>query len=173
MRLGVGNLTEFYTSVNEYESYFFVNDELARGRVEVCVGGRYGTVCDDYFDNTDASVVCRQLGFSSYGKCVPSISTSNRAILLIFRCYCTANWIFWRNCGHCIDITFHVVGTESSLLNCFRKLNPSLHVTHMEDAAIICQGILSCIVVLLNTTALSVTHFLYRLRHTSSQLYRW
>ena len=49
------------------QSYELIYDEPAIGRVEVCDGTSYGTLCSDSWDNEAASVVCSEFGFSVFG----------------------------------------------------------------------------------------------------------
>ena len=58
----------YYLGQSYYDSTYYGKDGLRVGRVEICVNGSYGTLCDYLWDNNDASVVCGQVGYSIYGK---------------------------------------------------------------------------------------------------------
>ena len=92
-----------------------------RGRVEVYCNGEWGTVCDDGWDNADATVVCRQLGFYSsanaYGSALYGKGTGS----------------IWLNRLSCF-------GNEFSLFDCGQSGVGTKNCTHSDDAAVYCQG---------------------------------
>ena len=50
-----------------YDGYTLSSDH-SNGTVIVCLNNVYGTVCDDFWNPLDATVVCTQLGFTPNGK---------------------------------------------------------------------------------------------------------
>eukprot|EP00057_Strongylocentrotus_purpuratus_P006345 XP_011660819.1 PREDICTED: galectin-3-binding protein-like [Strongylocentrotus purpuratus] len=85
----------------------------SEGRVEIFYDGVWGTICDDFWDDTDAGVVCRSLGYSS-GTAVGSAEFGQGSGDIIFdnvECsagdtaleYCRSNAPFDNNCSHAED----------------------------------------------------------------------
>ena len=85
------------------------------GRVEFCVSNTWGTICDDFWGVPDATVVCRQLGWSVMNaealRNAP-FGTGNGAITLDnIACVgteerledCPHNGLFIHNCVHAED----------------------------------------------------------------------
>ena len=84
--------------------------------------GEWGTVCDDGWDDTDAGVVCRQLGFGSSGTAIGSAGFGQGSgLILLDNILCTGNESTLARCGH-----FGV--------NITRSCN------HYEDASVRCSG---------------------------------
>ena len=87
--------------------------------MEIYLNGEWGTVCDDGWDSTDATVVCRQLGFYSSGRAYGSAT------------YGQGTGSIWLSRLSCF-------GNESSLFECGQLSVATKNCTHSDDAAVYC-----------------------------------
>ena len=92
------------------------------GRVEVFVSGanEWGTICDDHWDDVDAHVTCRQLGYfggSARRKAAFGMGTG-------------PIWFDNMKCN----------GSEETLFECEHRGIGTHNCNHKEDVGVICQG---------------------------------
>ena len=91
------------------------------GTVQVCFNNTYGTICHDQWNENDARVVCRHLGYSS----------ENTSAL--------TNSFFGRGSGPIFLDRVQCLGHEVSLYNCSLSMDIG-ECTHQQDAGVSCSG---------------------------------
>ncbi|XP_035663840.1 neurotrypsin-like [Branchiostoma floridae] len=92
-----------------------------QGRVEIRPKhGDWGTICDDGFDDKDAQVVCRQIGYRGG--------------------VATAGGDFGEGTGNIWLQNVNCIGAESSLGDCPIQSWGSQDCSHRQDAGVVCTG---------------------------------
>ena len=82
------------------------------------IGGQWVRVCDDGWDDSEAGVVCRQLGFGSSGRAIHHRSSGNQEITVP---------------------NFSCSGNESMLLNCSHRGIRMPDCSHLEEVEVACN----------------------------------
>ena len=108
---------ELFYYAGGYEVRLVDGTRYLEGRIEMYVNGAWGTVCHDGWDINDATVVCRQLGFSG------ATSAESSAF-------------FGQGSGEIVLGNVACTGSESNLREC-PSGNSGCH--HGEDAGVICS----------------------------------
>ena len=112
------------------------------GRVEFCHDNIWGTVCDDSWDMTDASVVCRQLGFPV----TEAVAFSNAA--------------FGPGIGPTLLDDVACSGTESRLADCSHNGINIHNCAPSDDAGVMCPVTTGKLILFKGSKNLSKTLYL-------------
>ena len=91
------------------------------GRVEVLYNGEWGTVCDDNFDQVDADVICKYLGY-------PGVETPYQQM------------DFGPGSGPVLMSNMQCSGTEHGPYQCTQDIIGSNTCGHDRDMGIRCQS---------------------------------
>ena len=115
------------------------------GRVEVNYNGEWGTVCDDGWDDTDAGVVCRQLGFGSSGTAIGSAGFGQGSgSIWLDSVTCTGSESTLAECGHAgISVTGLCTHNNDAGVRCFGGQGLLVHC-YVKKA--ICKAMHTCVV---------------------------
>ncbi|XP_038068375.1 deleted in malignant brain tumors 1 protein-like isoform X2 [Patiria miniata] len=107
------------SSASSYQVRLVGGATSSEGRVEVLIGGVWGTVCDDSWGLSDAMVVCRQLNLSD------AVSARGFAH-------------FGQGSGPIVMDDVGCTGSETQLSSC--SFTQDHNCGHNEDAGVICGG---------------------------------
>ena len=90
------------------------------GRVEIYWNNQWSTVCDDLWDDNDATVICKQLGYSRGSARVSAYFGEGSGLILLDNINCN--------------------GRESNIFDCRPRMFGDHDCEHHEDAGVICTG---------------------------------
>ena len=90
------------------------------GRVEIYWNNQWCTVCDDLWDDKDATVICKQLGYSRGSTKVSAYFGEGSGLILLDNVNCN--------------------GRESSIFDCNQNIIGDHDCEHHEDAGVFCFG---------------------------------
>ena len=90
------------------------------GRVEIYWNNQWCTVCDDLWDDNDATVICKQLGYNRGSARGSAYFGEGSGLILLDNVNC--------------------YGGESSIFQCRHRIFGEHDCHHWEDAGVVCAG---------------------------------